>query len=159
MATGPSDRYDSHRRLNQPAVDEKSRRWRDHWRARSPVTSVSNRLQDSIRLSCGSRSVGMRCLVRRRNRALRGFSCGFPLLDTDSARGRSGAFESGPLAGSARRIRFPSRDDLWASFLYGVGSSGTARRARCSHSPAARSSTPQSSCCRRRTVMTGALRR
>ena len=64
--------------------------------------------------------MGMSCLVRRRNRAIRGFSCGFSLLDTDSAGARSGAFESGPLAGSARRIRFPFRDDLWPSFLYGV---------------------------------------
>ena len=56
MASGPSERYDSHRRLNHPAVDEESCRRRDHCRARSPVTSVSNRLQDSIRLSCGSGS-------------------------------------------------------------------------------------------------------
>jgi len=159
MATGPSDRYDSHRRLNQPAVDEKSRRWRDHWRARSPVTSVSNRLQDSIRLSCGSRSVVRRSLVRSRKSTIRGFSCGFPL----SRHRFCGDPERCLGVGSACRIRSPSSDDLWPSFLYDVRRSGTARSVRCWYSPATRPATrpatPQSSCCRRRTVMTGALRR
>ena len=131
MATGPSDRYDSHRRLNQPAVDEKSRRWRDHCRARSPVTSVSNRLQDSIRLFCGSGSEARgRVLPVAAIGQYEAVLANSSLLATVFHGSQEAPPTSGRLAGSASR-----------------------------HSPSARRSIPQSSCCRRRIVMIGALRR